>query len=123
MKQWKMRLDDLCPHCDNPEDAAHVWTCHGEGVDKILEKALQDLERWLNSKQMDPDLQYTIIAHLRGWQDNQPNDSSQFFVFDELLRCQSTIGWNHFFEGWMSTDWLVLQQAYYNYIKSHQSGK
>jgi hypothetical protein len=57
-----------------------------------------------------------IVTHLQSWRDDQPWDSSTFFVFEDLLRSQSSIDWRGFFERWLSKDWLVLQQAYYNTI-------
>ncbi len=64
MQRWKLQQDDLCPRCGKPEDAAHVWLCHGEGADEIWEKAIKDLDGWLSSKQTDPDLQHMIVTHL-----------------------------------------------------------
>jgi hypothetical protein len=123
MKRWKLRTDDSCPRCGDPEDAEHVWLCHGEGANDIWDKAMTDLEGWLNAKQTDPDLQHAIISYLRTWKDEKHRDPSSFFVFDELIQQQSNIGWRRFFEGWFCTDWALLQQAYYKSIKSHRSGK
>lgn len=86
-------------------------------------KPITNLETWLTSKQTDPDLQHMIVSHLHSWRDKQPQHTSTFFVFDDRLNSQSNIGWKRFFEGWFSKDWLVLQQAYYNTIKSRCSGK
>jgi hypothetical protein len=100
------------------------WEAIGTAMkDEIWDKALQDLEHWLNAKQTDPDLQHLLLIHLRGWQENQPTHSSHPFAFNELLRSQANIGWNRFFEGWLAKEWLVLQQAYYTSIRSHRSGK
>ncbi len=65
MKRWKLRHDDSCPRCGLPEDAEHVWSCHGEGADDVWENAIHDLEEWLNSKQTDPDIQHTILPYFK----------------------------------------------------------
>ena len=62
MHRWKLRSDSSCPRSGNHEDAAHVWTCHGQGADDIWEKALSNLEWWFNSMQTDPDIQNTLIG-------------------------------------------------------------
>jgi hypothetical protein len=55
MKRWKIRQDDSCLRCGAPEDAAHVWTCHGERSGDTWEKALLDLEGWFNQTHTDPE--------------------------------------------------------------------
>jgi hypothetical protein len=121
IKRWKLRQDDICPRCEETEDAAHVWTCQGEGANEIWNKSLEDLERWMNINYMNPDLQHLLLTQLRGWRDNSQTSESYPFIFNELLQHQSEIGWNRFFEGWLSHEWLGLQQAYYSAIKSLRS--
>jgi len=38
------------------------------------------------------------------------------------LREQNVIGWNHFYEGWLSKGWISAQQAHYVKIKSMKTG-
>jgi hypothetical protein len=99
MQRWKLRQGDSCPRCGMSEDAAHVWICHGERADDIWEKALKNLEQWLQSKQTDPDIQHILISYLCGWRLDQIPNEETFFVFDDLIRQQSKIGWSRFFEG------------------------
>ena len=35
MKRWGEREFDTCPRCDIPEDACHVWKCHGNDADNV----------------------------------------------------------------------------------------
>ncbi len=35
IKRWKQRPDSSCPRCGEHEDAPHVWTCQGPGVEDI----------------------------------------------------------------------------------------
>jgi hypothetical protein len=51
MQRWGLRKDDACSRCRESEDAAHVWSCHGEGADDIWEKSINTLEGWFNSQQ------------------------------------------------------------------------
>jgi hypothetical protein len=45
------------------------------------------------------------------------------FFLVEALSNQASIGWRRFFEGWLSIEWALAQQAYYSLIKSHRTGK
>ncbi len=47
MQRWKLRQEDSCPRCGLSADAAHVWICHRAGADDIWEKAITNLEHWL----------------------------------------------------------------------------
>jgi len=105
------------------EDSAHVWTCHGGGADDIWEKSLTDLEGWLNLRNTDPELQHIVLTYLRGWREGSVINSSELFLFEDLVSQQSSIGWRRFFEGWLVKEWTMAQQAYYCLIKSKRSGK
>jgi hypothetical protein len=123
MKRWKMWQDDACPRCGEPEDAAHVWTCHGEGVDDMWDKALSDLEGWFNQRHTDPDLQHTILLYLKNWRKEEEGPILTPFFLEEIVQGQSNIGWQRFIEGWIHREWTTAQQAYYQVIKSRRSGK
>ncbi len=123
MQRWKMRSNSSCPRCGNHEDAAHVWTCHGQGADEVWERALSNLEGWFNSMQTDPDIQHIIIAYLKSWRDDTSEISSNSFMLEEVLEHQSSIGWQRFFEGWTGIGWERAQQAYFTLIKSRRTGK
>jgi hypothetical protein len=123
MKRWKLRQDDLCPRCGQPEDSVHVWICHGEGADNLWEKSITNLEGWLNSRDSDPDLQHLVTSYLRSWRDDTASNSSTTFLFEHIVHSQAGIGWRSFFEGWLAKEWTRAQQAYYSLIKSRRSGK
>lgn len=94
MKQWTLRQDDSCLRCGDLEDAAHLWLCHGKGTNDIWERAITNLDKWLNSKQTDPDIQHMIIiTHIRSWREEQPRDASSCFISEDLLQNLSNIGW------------------------------
>lgn len=123
MKRWQQRQDDSCPRCRLQEDSAHVWQCHGEGADGIWDKSIMELEKWLTKMLSDPDIKCAILFHLKSWRNGQPQASLNPFLLEELLQCQSRIGWHRFFEGWLVHEWTVAQQAYYKISKSLRSGR
>jgi len=44
-------------------------------------------------------------------------------ALEEALREQNSIGWNRFFEGWLSPQWELVQQRHYARTKSNKSGR
>lgn len=61
-------------------------------------------------------------SNFRNWRDSTPVKKNNF-VIEELLDSQSDIGWRHFFEGWLSQEWTVAQQAYYQSTKYLRTGR
>jgi hypothetical protein len=43
MKRWKLSQNSACPRCGEVEDAPHVWTCQGSGVNDLWTIALSNL--------------------------------------------------------------------------------
>jgi hypothetical protein len=123
MKRWKQRSDDACPRCGETEDSAHVWVCNGSGADEVWERSVEDLKRWLNTIQTDPDIQHCIISYLHSWRYNSTVDGLSHFPFTSYNESQNKIGWHRFFEGWISLEWTRAQHAYYRTIKSLRNGK
>ncbi len=92
MKRWNLREDSNCPRCGEFEDAPHVWKCRGQGADEIWEKALEDLEGWLNKIQTDPDIVYCLVGHLKSWRNDTSYDPANSFISEGMMECQTPIG-------------------------------
>ena len=122
MKRWKKSQDSSCPRCSDHEDAPHVWICKGTGVNDLWEKSLISLEGWFNTMHTDPNIQHSILEHLRGWR-NGTSINIPTVTLEEILDNQSQIGWRRFFEGWLIRGWRITQQAYYRSIKSLRTGR
>jgi hypothetical protein len=41
----------------------------------------------------------------------------------QACKVQDVIGWGPFLEGWIATEWEVIQQECYNHIESRRTGK
>jgi hypothetical protein len=67
MKLWKQRDTDKCPRCNEPEDAAHVLKCSGEGANDIWSNSIQKLEEWMTENQTYPDIKEAVIKVLNKW--------------------------------------------------------
>ena len=123
MKRWKQRDTAACPCCGMVEDAKHVWLCQGEGADEVWRASLQSLDKWMESVDTDPDISATIIAFLHSWRSDSYLNYNPPFCIRDAIQQQSDIGWNLVLEGWLAKEWELVQQAYYNLIKSRRSGK
>ncbi len=122
MHLWKQRRPAECPRCGEFEDASHVWQCKGANAEKVWRKAIADLETWMESVQTDPEVQEVIIAKLISWWSGSENNYTVPFQLQPAVQQQNDIGWNNFLEGWVSFEWELVQQAYYDLIQSRRSG-
>ncbi len=120
--RWKQRSSDACPRCGDSEDTTHVWKCKGADADKVWDNAMIALEEWMVSVQTDPDVQEAIIAQLNNWRLGIDNTYTVPFQLQPAVDQQTDIGWNNFLEGWVSFEWELVQQAYYDLIQSRRTG-
>lgn len=76
----------------------------------------------MSSVSTDPDIQEVILHHLKGWRCG--NTASMDYAPDlkDLIYEQNLIGWQKFFEGWISSGWEEAQHAYYSLLHSHRTG-
>jgi hypothetical protein len=59
---------------------------------------------WLHKQHTNPDIADAIIAHLHSWRNPSTAAAPTRIVLEDLLQKQDKIGWESFFEGWMSVD-------------------
>ncbi len=122
MHRWKQRSSAACPRCGEFEDAPHVWQCRGANADVVWTKSLESLDVWMTSVQTDPDIQEAIISHLSKWRLGSDENGMAPFQLHPAIEQQNDIGWNNFLEGWVTFEWELVQQAYYELIQSRRSG-
>jgi hypothetical protein len=122
-KIWKLRESDACPYCGLKEDSLHVWLCKHPSVVTLWEQSLQKLNTFLRKLDTYPNLTSAILYYLQTWRADsllQPlqNDTTVY-----LLGLQDSIGSRQFFEGWLHSEWELLQEKYYKEINSRCSAK
>jgi hypothetical protein len=110
MKRWGEWKEDKCPRCGEPEDAAHVWICKGEGASDIWEKAVEELQLWLRNANTDPTVTHVVIQYLTGWRLGINPVYESPACFQDAIRNQDQIGWHRLIEGWIAKDWAEIQQ-------------
>jgi Reverse transcriptase (RNA-dependent DNA polymerase) len=122
MHRWKQRHSPNCPRCGEFEDAPHVWLCRGSDSDAIWQKSMVSLAEWMESVQTDPDVQEAILSKLSKWRTGSDDDGMVPFQLQPAIEQQNDIGWSNFIEGWVSFEWELVQQSYYDLIQSRRSG-
>jgi hypothetical protein len=123
MVRWNEWPDPHRPRCGANEDATHVWLCQGNDSNALWVTALQSLQEWMVSVQTDPGISKAIITGLNNWRCG----STLAFPSGHYLHCavyqQSDIGWGNLLEGWISIEWVGVQQQFYTSIHSRRSGR
>ncbi len=71
----------------------------------------------------DPDISMAILHSLKTWHSNTNIGYEVPFFLQDATDEQTIIGWNLFLEQWIAIEWEMIQQAYYNLIKSWRMGK
>lgn len=122
-KIWKLKDTDACPHCGQPEDSYHVWTCKADSVHTLWEQSLNKLRNHLLCLDTDPTIMMGIIHYLQSWRSDTSLKPLQDTSIQQMLSLQDTRGIRQFFEGWWHGNWELLQQQYYTSINSHRNGK
>ncbi len=112
MKIWKQRDSEICPRCDEPEDATHIWKCQGAEANGVWKKSLSNLDDWMTSVQTDPDIQQALLTSLNNWRFSEDTEFYIPFSLKMVIEQQHDIGWSLFLEGWTSFEWEHVQQAY-----------
>jgi hypothetical protein len=68
-----------------------------------------------------PDLQALVISILVSWRTNTNPAIGTPSQLQELVRSQEYIGWDRFFEGFVSIEWREIQHQYYVFLKSRRT--
>jgi len=66
MKRWKLQQEDCCPRCHQPaETKAHLTQCQATEAIQTWTMAIDNLDQWLRSIQMAPEIRKEIIKGLQ----------------------------------------------------------
>ncbi len=122
MKRWNQREDDRCPRCHQPvESKNHLIQCQAPSTIKQWNKALQNLDDWMQKASTDPRLHSDIIEGLRRWNQNKaPNTREN--KSDTACK-QDTLGWDLALEGAISNKWRTQQEVHWKMYKSRKLSK
>jgi hypothetical protein len=119
---------DECPRCNQPEDARHVLTCHGNGAGLTFTTSLQKLDSHMRTILTAPEIRKVVLQHLIHWRRFQhhapsPEPVSDEFGLREAVYSQDAIGWYNFLLGRLSRTWSDVQARYLESIHRRTTGR
>ena len=113
LKIWKHQAHSSCPRCGQEDETTqHVLLCRETSSTETWDTALDNLDSWMTDNNSDPEMQEVIINSLKAWRD------SSIIFFTEIINQdirnaldeQEVIGWNNLLNGFISSQWKVIQQ-------------
>ena len=113
-----------CPFCQTPhEDTQHVLQCPDITVQLEWDKQLNNLSQWMTDNQGEPIMIQQIIGRLRTWQRNEPilPNNATTPLLRHAISHQNRIGWQNLLEGFLTKEWVLIQEAYLTSINSRKS--
>jgi hypothetical protein len=123
--RWKITQTDVFPHCGEQErHCYHVIRCPQDEAQHTWQASLNKLDRWLTNNYTQHDLHSGILEGLRAWHDDRPTQptTSDWPAVEQTLHDQQTLGWNLFFDGFITHSWMSTQQSYLEFLSKKTTG-
>ena len=115
LKLWKWQNHSKCPRClAENETVSHVLQCQQNEALNLWNTSIADLRQWMTSRNCKPDMCITICNSLEAWHDESTLTRVQTPGHNDIVlatREQDDIGWNGFFNGFISKKWMEIQTA------------
>jgi len=105
MQRWKLQTQAKCPWCSCLiEDKDHIIRCAVASAKARWNKALMELDNWMQVAKMHPQLRQDIISGLQHW---YAGTTPQRVSMDGLTagKIQDSLGWGIAFEGCIVSRW------------------
>ena len=126
LKKWKIHNHDLCPRCGQPEDNTfHTLRCMHPESTAIWQKSMNTLTHSLTTNFTHPDLIKGIVESLSTWRSGgtrYPLITSSWPGLTSAITKQQQYGIRHLFNGFVISDWIEVQQRYYQWLKRRNTG-
>jgi ribonuclease HI len=115
-----------CPRCDQEDETTlHVLRCTHSEANNEWNKALCDLDSWMNKYHTQPDLRRAILTLLIGWHDNDrtllPSAHRNRQLFD-AIKNQSNIGVYNLLLGRVSRRITAIQDEHLLPMETQMTG-
>jgi hypothetical protein len=123
LHRWKQQSHSRCPRCgDGPEDMLHVLVCH-KADEAWMETWTSTVDSWGGNNPSSYGVLDSIKLHLDNWRKSRPPPSLSLYhpCLQTALRAQSRIGWQNFLDGFLATEWEVVQANFYEQSESRRS--
>jgi hypothetical protein len=104
-------LTPNCRHCNSvPETFDHLLQCEHTHGEKFRSDTLQEVENLCRKNDVPIKFKETLARVIKTWFKNEqieelPHDTQQLKL---LIHAQTSIGWNLFFRGYLSSHWRTF---------------
>ena len=97
--------------------------CREQSATEVWDKAVENLDTWMTDNNSEPEMQEIIIKSIKAWRNPSPNNFTETgnLAIHQALAEQDVIGWNNLFNGFISSQWKIIQQKYLREIGSMKS--
>ena len=109
MRRRRERVTASFPRCSHKkEDTTHISTCRAASAVLEWDEPTMRMKEWLDSHNSCPYLTKLIIITMQGLKSKEPIKYTSEYDFDrmeQLIDCQSKIGWRLFWDRFLSHKW------------------
>jgi len=122
MKRWKLRQEDCCPRCHQPtETKAHLTQCQAMEAIQTWTMVIKQLEQWLRSTHMAPEIRKEIIKGLQSWQKGESMQMTP--TTSDAADEQNKLRWDLALEGCLLRRWQSQQEAFWKAFQMRMSSR
>ena len=124
--KWNSHDSPLCPLCTQTNETCdNVLHCQNHHIFRVRDKYLRNLQQQLSQLNTDPNISKCITIEITAWlkSNQQPStqqptnhdaDTNINNTLTSAIQNQRTIGWGNFLRGFISKDWIRIQDEYYS---------
>ena len=124
--KWNTHDSPVCPLCTQTNETCdHVLYCQNHHMCRVRDKYLRNLQQQLSQLNTDPNISKCITTEITAWlkSNQQPSpqqptnhdaDTNIDNTLTSAIQNQRTIGWGNFLRGFISKDWIRIQDEYYS---------
>ena len=125
LSRWGYRISAVCQLCKQfDERVEHILVCKNPKANIKWFQAMTGLHKWFLEQNTDPGAAAFIIRLLHTWRNGQPPPSTEALGnWNTAFLHQAELGWQGFFDGFISPHWAVLQHQYFRDNNQRKTGK
>jgi hypothetical protein len=121
-----IQVDADCALYGGHKDSAHILCCPDSRAQTKWAQSISLLRTWFNLRSTLPALRNSICSHLQTWGDGtniNKTTTVSWPGFTGALTDQSSIGWQLFMQGCISTAWKEIQHSYFKWLGRRNTGR
>jgi len=128
MRKRKARHSNRCPRCNEfIEDSIHCIRCPDREARTIWNSSTDLLEIWMDERHTHPEIITAIMGGLHAWH-RAPNLNftgplDLTLPITRAISSQNIIEWFSLLNGFLSKEWIAIQDRHYKSITSRRTGR